>query len=142
LPDGSPISDELSSLLQGMLAFFPEKRISIDAAMRHEFFAPLFDEEDMQVCLPRFELDLSGTDTSSIDDLALLLFGKVDHFQELLNADNPLLRSPNLPFMVPGKTLSPHVGSHGCISIASQSSWVSDASDNSPGIPRLLAWSS
>lgn len=50
-------SDAALDLLSKMLTFHPEKRISIDDALRHPYLAALYDEADEHVDVPVFTFD-------------------------------------------------------------------------------------
>jgi mitogen-activated protein kinase 1/3 len=50
-------SADALDLLSKMLQFHPDKRISVAAAMKHPYLAPLYDEADEKVNLPPFTFD-------------------------------------------------------------------------------------
>jgi len=50
-------SADALDLLSKFLQFHPEKRISVAAAMKHPYLAPLYDEADEKVLLPPFTFD-------------------------------------------------------------------------------------
>lgn len=51
------VSKEGIDLLRKMLCFHPEKRISVDSAMRHPYLAQLYDDADEKVDVPVFAFD-------------------------------------------------------------------------------------
>lgn len=53
-PEAKP---EALDLLRKMLMFHPEKRINVDQALRHPYFASIFDEADVHVKVAKFEFD-------------------------------------------------------------------------------------
>jgi mitogen-activated protein kinase 1/3 len=53
-PNASP---EALDLLQRMITFHPDKRITVIEAMKHPYLAQLFDEEDEKIKVPPFVFD-------------------------------------------------------------------------------------
>lgn len=51
------VSDAGIDLLQRMLAFHPDKRISVDDALRHPYLAALYDDADERIEVPLFTFD-------------------------------------------------------------------------------------
>ncbi|KAJ6244736.1 mitogen-activated protein kinase 13 [Anaeramoeba flamelloides] len=47
-------SEEALDLLNKMLQFNPQKRISVDDALNHPFLEPIFDNDDIQLCKENF----------------------------------------------------------------------------------------
>jgi len=54
---------EALDLLKKMLMFHPDKRISVDAALRHPYFASIFDDSDVNVKVAKFEFDENSQKT-------------------------------------------------------------------------------
>merc|ERR1712070_1049005 len=50
-------SDESLDLLERMLAFDPERRISVEDALKHPYMAPLHNEDDEPVAEEKFSFD-------------------------------------------------------------------------------------
>ncbi|KAE9238954.1 Mitogen-activated protein kinase 4 [Phytophthora fragariae] len=74
------VSSEAIDLLGKMLLFNPEKRISVDAALRHPYLATFFDENDLVVSTPfDFSFDLPD-DQLSKDALINLLCEDIEQF--------------------------------------------------------------
>lgn len=53
-PNASP---EALDLLKRMLVFHPDKRITVDDAMKHPYLATLYDEADSEIKVPLFQFD-------------------------------------------------------------------------------------
>ena len=51
------VSDAAIDLLEKMLTFHPDKRISVDEALRHPYLAALYDEADDKIEVPVFSFD-------------------------------------------------------------------------------------
>ncbi|EGZ26491.1 hypothetical protein PHYSODRAFT_551829 [Phytophthora sojae] len=74
------VSSEAIDLLSKMLFFNPEKRISVDAALRHPYLATFFDENDLVVSTAfDFSFDLPD-DQLSKDALINLLCEDIEQF--------------------------------------------------------------
>ncbi|KAL3670032.1 hypothetical protein V7S43_005402 [Phytophthora oleae] len=74
------VSSEAMDLLSKMLMFNPEKRISVDAALRHPYLATFFDESDLALSKPfDFSFDLAD-DQLSKDALIDLLCEDIEQF--------------------------------------------------------------
>ena len=57
-------SAESIDLLKRLLMFHPDKRITVDDAMRHPYLAPLHDEADEHISVPLFNFDESAQKTT------------------------------------------------------------------------------
>lgn len=60
-PHASP---EAIDLLKRLMSFHPDKRITVDAAMRHPYLAPLHDEADDNIVVPLFNFDETAQKTT------------------------------------------------------------------------------
>lgn len=81
-PDAKP---EALDLLKKMLIFHPDKRISVDAALRHPYFASIFDEADVNVKVAKFEFDENEHNTLDEVKHAIFLEAKMQHELALKN---------------------------------------------------------
>jgi len=74
------VGSEAIDLLSKMLLFNPERRISVDAALRHPYLSTFFDENDLVVSQPfDFSFDLPD-DQLSKDALIALLCEDIEQF--------------------------------------------------------------
>ncbi|KAK1929757.1 Mitogen-activated protein kinase 4 [Phytophthora citrophthora] len=74
------VSSDAMDLLSKMLMFNPEKRISVDAALRHPYLATFFEENDLMLSKPfDFSFDLAD-DQLSKDALIDLLCQDIEQF--------------------------------------------------------------
>jgi mitogen-activated protein kinase 1/3 len=66
------VSDHGIQLLQRMLMFHPDKRISVDDALRHPYLAALYDEADENIEVPLFVFD--ETAHKRVEDVKRAIF--------------------------------------------------------------------
>eukprot|EP00906_Rhabdomonas_costata_P009463 RCo013387 len=68
---GEPLSADALDVLQGMLRFNPAKRLSLEQALRHHFFAHLLSEAHLQKrpAVDFVDIDPKGKDVSEIKEL-------------------------------------------------------------------------
>eukprot|EP00906_Rhabdomonas_costata_P016968 RCo024395 len=88
-PDGARLSPDALDLVQRMLTFNPEKRISVHDAMRHPYLKGFFDEEDVQYPIPKFDFDMVygqlNPNSEDIVEVKSLIFHHVQRICELVS---------------------------------------------------------
>jgi len=69
-----------ADLLNKMLHFNPQKRITVDEALAHPYFENMADEESEPVCPNVFEI---GTLPSKLEDIKTRMYEEIMSFQEV-----------------------------------------------------------
>ena len=64
-------------LLQKMLEWSPKKRISVEDAMKHEYFQELYDERDLEECKSKFTFDITEEDLKQKDKVKQMIYDDI-----------------------------------------------------------------
>jgi mitogen-activated protein kinase 1/3 len=100
-PEASPMAIDL---LKRMLVFHPDKRISIDDALRHPYFASIFDEADVdKVKVAKFTFDETEHQTLGEVKRALFVETKLHNSRQPIKPVAVPLAAAAAPAGSPGK---------------------------------------
>ncbi|KEG10583.1 mitogen activated protein kinase [Trypanosoma grayi] len=80
-------SDDALDLLQRMLVFHPDKRITVDQALRHPFLADLYDERDENLSIALFSFD--EQEQKSVQDVKRAVYDESVRFHSEYPATAP-----------------------------------------------------
>eukprot|EP01080_Neovahlkampfia_damariscottae_P004704 gene4704-8288_t len=64
-------------LLEKMLQWNPKKRITIEEAMKHEYFQDLYDESDLEECKTKFEFDITEEMLKEKDKVKQMIYDDI-----------------------------------------------------------------
>jgi serine/threonine protein kinase len=60
-----------------MLEWNPKKRITVEEAMKHEFFKELYDEKDLETCKTPFTFDVDEKTLQTKDKVKQMIYDDI-----------------------------------------------------------------